>query len=56
MIVLNFYLNGMRQNVLAFRNALGLFWNDRYKPIIESAINLVVSIMLAKKYGIVGVF
>lgn len=55
-IVLNFYLNGMRQNVLAFRNALGLFWNDRYKPIIESAINLVVSIMLAKKYGIVGIF
>ena len=55
-IVLNFYLNGMRQNVLTFRNALGLFWNDRYKPIIESAINLVVSIVLAKKYGIVGIF
>ena len=55
-IVLNFYLNGMRQNVLAFRNALGLFWNDRYKPIIESVINLLVSIILAKKYGIIGVF
>lgn len=55
-IVLNFYINGMRQNVLAFRNALGLFWNDRYKPIIESIINLVVSIILAKSYGIVGVF
>lgn len=55
-IVLNFYLNGMRQNVLAFRNALGLFWNDRYKPIIEAIINLAVSIVLAKKYGIIGIF
>lgn len=55
-IVLNFYVNGMRQNVLAFRNALGLFWNDRYKPIIESIINLVVSIVLARSFGIIGVF
>lgn len=55
-IVLNFYLNGMRQNVLAFRNALGLFWNDRYKPIIESIINLIASIILAKIYGILGIF
>lgn len=55
-IVLNFYLNGMRQNVLAFRNALGLFWNDRYKPIVESVINLTVSIVLAKEYGIIGIF
>ena len=55
-IVFNFYLNGMRQNVLAFRNALGLFWNDRYKPLIEAAINLLVSVMLAKSFGIAGVF
>lgn len=55
-IVLNFYLNGMRQNVLAFRNALGLFWNDRYKPLFESIINLVASIVLAKLYGIIGIF
>lgn len=55
-IVFNFYLNGMRQNVLAFRNALGLFWNDRYKPLIEAIINLFVSVMLAKSYGIVGIF
>ena len=55
-IVFNFYLNGMRQNVLAFRNALGLFWNDRYKPLIEAAINLLVSVILAKSYGIVGIF
>lgn len=55
-IVLNFYLNGMRQNVLAFRNALGLFWNDRYKPLFESIINLVASIALAKSHGIIGIF
>ncbi len=55
-IVINFYLTGMRKSVIAFKDALGLFWDDRYKPLFESGINLVVSIILAKSIGIVGIF
>lgn len=55
-IALNFYLSGMRQVVLRFRNAMGLFYRDRYKPVFESIINLVVSILLVQRFGIVGVF
>lgn len=55
-IVVNFYMLGMRQPVLTERDALGLFWYDRHKPIAESVINLVYSIPLALKFGIVGVF
>lgn len=54
--ILNFYLSGMRKTVLTFRDALGLYWYDRYKPIAESIINLSVSIILAKLYGLVGIF
>lgn len=56
LIVINFYVTGMRQGVLTFRDAMGLYWYDRYKPIFESVINLVVSILLAESYGIVGIF
>lgn len=55
-LVIDFYITGMRQIVLQFRNVMGLFWYDRYKPLAEVAINLVVSIVLVKKYGVVGVF
>jgi O-antigen/teichoic acid export membrane protein len=55
-LVLNFYLYGMRRPVLTFRDATGAFWNDRFKPIFESIINLVASILLAKKLGISGIF
>lgn len=55
-IVLNFYLTFVRPPVNTFKQCAGLFRKDRYKPIFESIINLVVSILLAKKYGIVGVF
>lgn len=54
-MMIDFYLNGMRQINLQFRGALGLFWYDRYKPLAESVINLVVSVVLVHKYGVMGV-
>lgn len=53
---LNFYLNGIRQATLVFRDSLGLFWYDRYKTVAESLINLFASIILALKVGTIGVF
>lgn len=55
-ILLNFYMNGMRKCVLTFRESLGLYWYDRYKPAFESVINLGASILLAMKFGILGIF
>lgn len=55
-LCVNFYVNGMRQATLVFRDSLGLFWYDRYKSVFEAAINLIVSILLARKLGTAGVF
>ena len=54
-IVLNFYMYCMRMPVNNTKEAMGLFWNDRYKPIAEVAVNLGVSILLAQRLGIDGV-
>lgn len=54
-IVINFYIVGMRGPALSFKNAIGLFWNDRYKAILESILNLVISIYLGRKIGIFGI-
>ncbi len=53
--VANFYMGGMRRVILTFRDAMGLYWYDRYKPIAEVVINLVVSIVLVIKIGAIGV-
>ena len=45
----------MRKAVLAFRDASGLYWNDRYKPLAESVINLIASVYLTIHYGVIGV-
>ena len=54
-IVTEFYISQMRQTNLLFREAMGLFWNDRYKAVAESAINLVVSLLLVKPFGVAGI-
>jgi len=55
-LCLNFYLTGMRQAVLVFRDSMGLFRYDRYKSLVEAAINLVVSIVLGRSLGTLGIF
>jgi len=55
-VVINFYITGMRQINLQFRTALGLFWRDRYKAVAEAAINLIASVLLVSKYEAAGVF
>lgn len=55
-IVINFYITGMRKAVLTFREASGLFYKDRWKAVFEAIINLVASIILAIHFGTFGVF
>lgn len=54
-IVISFYVDGMRQTVLIFRDAMGIFTKDQIKPIIEAVANLVISIILTLKFGIIGI-
>lgn len=55
LIVLDFHLHGMRQVILRFRDGMGLYWYDRYKPIAEVLLNLVISVALVGRLGIAGV-
>lgn len=55
LIVVNFYVYCMRIPVCTTKDAMGLFWIDRYKPIAEAIINLTASILLALRIGIAGV-
>ena len=55
-LCLNFYLTGMRQASLVFRDSMGIFKYDRYKAIPEAVINLVVSLILGRMLGTAGIF
>lgn len=55
-ITVYFYLNYMRKAVLLFKDAAGLFWHDRYKPLFEALFFLLFSIPCTIKLGLLGVF
>lgn len=55
-LVINFYLEGMRASVNTFKEAAGIFHADRRVPVTEALVNLAVSVVLAKLLGIAGVF
>ena len=55
-LCLNFYLTGMRQASLVFRDSMGIFKYDRYKAIPEAMINLAVSLVLGRMMGAAGIF
>ncbi len=55
-LCLNFYITGLRNAALTFRDSMGLFWYDRYKAILEAGLNIVLSLILVRYMGTVGVF
>ena len=55
-IILNFFIIGVREPTNMFKNSIGLFWDDRYKAIIESILNIFLSILLGFYFGANGIF
>lgn len=43
-ITVNYFIQFMRQSTLMFRDATGTFYNDRWKPLIEGIVNVVLSV------------
>lgn len=55
-LVFCFYTYGMRNAPNVVREAAGLYYKDWFKPLLEASVNLISSIILLKKFGVVGVF
>ena len=55
-LVINFFIVSSRSTYGAFKETAGIFYEDRFVPIIESILNIVLSIIFVKKFGLMGVF
>lgn len=62
-ITLNYFVKFMRQSYILFKDATGTFYEDRWRPLIEGCINIILSILFVvlfrniwgEDYGVVGV-
>lgn len=56
LVMINYYLVGMRVTVGNVKMAAGLYSQDQWAPIVQAVINLAVSIIGAMRMGLSGVF
>lgn len=55
LIVLYFYLSRVTNITFTYREAAGLWWEDRFRPLVLTAVNLLLSLTLVQFIGINGV-
>lgn len=55
-LTINFYEVIMRCSFISFKEAAGIFYEDRFIPIIQAILNIIISIILTIKLGLVGIF
>ena len=54
--LLDYYFKGFRIVLTNFKTAAGIFDEDKYIALIQGVINLVISIVLVQKLGLIGVY
>lgn len=54
-IVINNYLTGLRVPIITMKSAAGIYIEDAWVPFGFSIINLIASIILVNKFGVLGV-
>lgn len=54
-VVFNFLSDGLQNAVILYKDACGLFWEGKYRPIASAILNLGLSLLLVQFYGISGV-
>ncbi len=55
-LVFNYYQKSMRTSYSVFKEAAGIYYEDRFVPLIESTLNIISSLILLKWFGLAGVF
>ena len=54
-LTIYYYLRTMKYTISSFKSAAGIFYEDRFVPLIESIVNIVFSILFAKLFGLSGI-
>lgn len=55
-LILNYYQRTTRITYITFKDSGGIWYEDRFIPILEAILNIVASIVFLKFFGLAGVF
>ena len=50
-----FFIGNNGDMCMTYRHAAGLWWQDRFRPIVESIVNVTLCFLLVKPLGVLGI-
>ena len=56
MVLIDYYFKGERIALINYKTAAGVYEPDKYLSVVQGIVNLVISIVLAIKIGLLGVY
>ncbi len=54
-VVIYFYVTYNKRLVVTFKDAAGMWWEDKWKPLVAGLVNLAINIALVRTIGVNGV-
>lgn len=54
-MVVYYFVLILSEATFIFRQATGIWWNDKFRPLVESIVNLILNFSLVYFFGVVGV-
>ena len=54
-LVLRFFFEQLRKIVLTYKDAAGMWWHDKWRPLVGCLVNLILNLLLVKTIGVAGV-
>lgn len=54
LIILSFYVSKISYTVNLYKSATGLWSEDKYRPVVMSLLNIILSVILVKYMGVAG--
>ena len=55
-IIAGFYVQGVHALQSTYRTTMGFFVKGKYSPLAAAILNIILSVILCKMYGLIGVF
>lgn len=54
-VLINFIMHGLGNTVITFKDACGMFYKGRFRPMVSAALNIIFSVVLIYPFGLAGV-
>lgn len=55
LMLVYFYIHSIRRTIIVFRDGAGMWWDNKWQPIVSGGFNLIVNIILVVNFGVQGV-